>query len=111
MMREKRRYILFEVISEVKVDKRRLQNAIWDSFYSLYGDTGASRSRLWLVCYDSGIGLLKCSHRMVEEVRAALACIHSINGMRVAIRVIRVSGTIRGALKGYSGVLPRNISR
>ncbi len=99
-MREKRRYILFEVMSEGEVDKQRLQRAIWDSVYSLYGDTGASESRLWLTSYDcgedTGIGVLRCAHRVVERVRAALACIHSVDGIRVAIRVIRVSGTLKG---------------
>ena len=97
-MREKRRYLLFEAICDAEVGKHELQNAIWDSIYSLYGDTGASESRLWLVNYDSGIGIgvLRCAHRTVEEVRAALACIHSVDGVRTAIRVIRVSGTLKG---------------
>jgi RNase P/RNase MRP subunit POP5 len=32
----------------------------------------------------------------VAEVRAALACIHAVNNVRVGIRVIRTSGTLKG---------------
>ena len=115
IMREKRRYLLFEVISDGEVAKHGLQNAIWDSIYSLYGDTGASESRLWLVNYDSGIGIgvLRCAHRTVEKVRAALACIYSVDGVRTAIRVIRVSGTLKGAMSSTfycTRTPPRSIS-
>jgi len=96
--RDRRRYLVFEVMSEIEVDKYKLLNAIWNSMYSLYGDIGTSESKLWLVKYDKlGIGILRCAHSKVEEVRAALACIHSVNGAMVGIRVIGTSGTIKAA--------------
>lgn len=89
---------MFEVLSEIGIDKHRLLNAIWDSVYSLYGDIGTSESKLWLIRYDKkGIGILRCTHTKVEEVRAALACVHSVNGAGIGISVIGVSGTIKGA--------------
>ncbi|MBA5942759.1 MAG: RNase P/RNase MRP subunit POP5, partial [Methanophagales archaeon] len=55
----------------------------------------------WLIEYnkkgDIGTGILRCANGKVEEVRASLACIHSVNGVRVGIRVKKISGTIRGA--------------
>jgi len=75
---------------------------IWDSLYSLYGDVGASESKVWLIEYhkredtNCGVGILRCAHNKVEEVRASLACIHSINDARIGIRVIKISGTIKG---------------
>lgn len=101
-LRERRRYLLFELMCEREIDKRDLLKEIWDSLYALYGDAGASESKLWLIDYhkredaNSGVGILRCAHHKVEEVRAALACIHSINDARVGIRVIKTSGTIKG---------------
>jgi ribonuclease P/MRP protein subunit POP5 len=107
-LRERRRYLLFEVMSEREIDKRELMKEIWNSMYSLYGDVGASESKLWLIEYHtneqqnkkdakSSVGILRCAHDKVEEVRASLACIHSVNDARVGIRVMRTSGSIKGA--------------
>ena len=108
-LRERRRYLAFELISEREIDKRELLKEIRDSVYSLYGDTGASESKMWLIEYGKdedaeggtdrcrGVGILRCAHNKVEEVRAALACIHSASGVRLGIRVIGISGTIKGA--------------
>ncbi len=103
-LRERKRYLLFEVLGEQEVNKKELLKEIWDSMYSLYGDVGASESKLWLIEYHKreettgGVGILRCAHDKVDEVRASLACIHSVNGARVSIRVLRTSGTIKGAL-------------
>jgi ribonuclease P/MRP protein subunit POP5 len=108
-LRERKRYLVCEVISEREIDKRELLKEIRDSTYSLYGDVGASESRIWLIEYDKkkdadtstdvGVGILRCAHDKVEEVRAALACIHSVNEARVGIRVVGISGTIKGATR------------
>ena len=107
-LRERKRYLRFEVISEREIDKRELMKEIWNSLYSLYGDVGVSESKLWLIDYHGvedrkvgdakcGLGVLRCAHDKVEEVRASLACIHSVNDARVGIRVVRTSGSIKGA--------------
>ncbi|HUV02540.1 MAG TPA: Rpp14/Pop5 family protein [Desulfobacteria bacterium] len=107
-LRERRRYLLFELMGEREIDKRELMKEIWNSIYSLYGDVGASESKLWLIKYHRLedrkeeestliVGVLRCAHNKVEEVRASLACIHTVNDARVGIRVIRTSGSIKGA--------------
>ncbi len=108
-LRERKRYLVFEVISEREINKRELLEEIKNSIYSLYGDVGASKSRIWLIGYkkkkdedtgtDVGVGILRCAHDKVEEVRAALACIHSVNEARIGIRVIKISGSIKGATR------------
>jgi ribonuclease P/MRP protein subunit POP5 len=103
-LRERRRYLRFEVMSEREINKRELLKEIWDSMYSLYGDVGASESKLWLIDYHErdgtgrsrSVGILRCAHDRVDEVRAALACINSVNDARAGIRVIKTSGTIKG---------------
>ena len=107
-LRERRRYLRFELMGEREIDKRELMKEIWNSIYSLYGDVGASECKLWLIeCHrvesrndeesNLSVGVLRCAHTKVEEVRAALACIHTVNDARVGIRVIRTSGSIKGA--------------
>jgi ribonuclease P/MRP protein subunit POP5 len=106
-LRERRRYLRFELMGEREIDKRELMKELWNSIYSLYGDVGASECKLWLIEYHSvedrneedsnlSVGVLRCAHNKVEAVRAALACIHTVNDARVGIRVIRTSGPIKG---------------
>jgi RNase P/RNase MRP subunit POP5 len=104
-LRERRRYLRFELLCERPIDKRDVLKEIWDSLYALYGDLGASESKLWLIDYHPsedgtrGVGILRCAHDRVEEVRAALACIHAIDTASIGIRVVKTSGTIKGASK------------
>jgi ribonuclease P/MRP protein subunit POP5 len=107
-LRERRRYLLFEMVCEREIDKRDFLKELGDSIHSLYGDVGASKIKLRLIKYHTRedthavVGILRCAHDKVEEVRASLACIHSITDARVGIRVIKTSGTIRGATR-HSG--------
>lgn len=104
-LRERRRYLRFAVLCEREIDKRELLKEIWNSLYALYGDVGASESKVWLIEYhksedtNNGVGILRCAHDKVDEVRASLACIHSVNDAQVGIRVIKISGTIKGATR------------
>jgi ribonuclease P/MRP protein subunit POP5 len=107
-LRERRRYLRFELMGEREIDKRELMKELWNSIYSLYGDVGASECKLWLIEYhrveedrkdaesNLSVGVLRCAHNKVEAVRASLACIHTVNDARVGIRVIRTSGSIKG---------------
>ena len=96
---------MFEWLSERGIDKWTLLSEIRNSIFSLYGDVGASESKMRLIEYTNaedtagGMGILRCAHDKVEEVRAALACIHSANEARLSIRVIGISGTIKGATR------------
>jgi ribonuclease P/MRP protein subunit POP5 len=104
-LRDRRRYLVFELMSEREIDKWALLKEIRDSVFSLYGDVGVSESKIRLMEYtkregtDRGMGILRCAHDKVEEVRAALACIHSANEASLSIRVIGTSGTIKGATR------------
>lgn len=104
-LRDGRRYLVFEWISERQIDKWTLLSEIRDSIFSLYGDVGASECNTRLIEHtnaedtERGRGILRCAHDKVEDVRAALASIRSANEARLSIRVIGISGTIKGATR------------
>lgn len=106
VLRERKRYIVFEVISEKDVSKNDLLAAIRSAETTLFGDIGSSLSRLRLISFDGRFGLLRCAHTRIEESRAALATVYSINRTRAAIRVLGVSGTIKAATEKYIPLLP-----
>ncbi|MDF2955393.1 MAG: RNase P/RNase MRP subunit POP5 [Candidatus Alkanophagales archaeon MCA70_species_2] len=109
-LREKKRYLVFELLSEGEVERGEFLKELWGSLYSLFGETGASRCRLWLIDFeDAGVfddfkmhtGIVRCAHTRTEDVRAALACITSVGGRKVSIRVKGISGTIKAARRKF----------
>ena len=101
VLRQRRRYLAFEVDSEDPVSEKDLASEIALAQVSLFGDLGPGRNRLRLISFDGRFGLLRCSHTHVEETRAVLATIYSIKGVRAAARVKGASGTIKAATEKY----------
>ncbi len=93
--------MVFELDSEDAIGQKELIAEIYSSQASLFGDVGAAGNRLRLISFDGRFGLLRCSHVHIEETRAILAAIYSINGIRAALHVKGVSGTIKSATEKY----------
>lgn len=97
----KRRYLALRVESEDTIDRKELSDAIWKATTRLFGEYGASQTGMVLIDYDqpSGQGVLRCSHKALPTVRASIASITDINGRSAAIRVLRISGTLKALHK------------
>lgn len=97
----RRRYLAFELDSEEAVLHKELMVEIYSSQVSLFGDLGSAQNRLRLISFNGKFGLLRCSHKHITETRVVLATICSIGGIRAALRVKGVSGTIKSATEKY----------
>jgi ribonuclease P/MRP protein subunit POP5 len=106
-LRGRRRYLAYQVISEEKVLFQDLTNTIWHSILNFLGEYGASEADLWIAkdIYDDKrqVGLLRCSHINVEEIRAALALIQRIGDTRVVVKVLGISGSIKATRMKFFG--------
>ena len=96
-MREKKRYILFSVASDVSFDEASVVRAINNIILSIFGSFGASKinSKLLEWNRERGIGILKCERSSKNKAIVALQFIREINGAKASINVIAVSGTIK----------------
>ncbi len=101
VLRDRKRYIAFELESEGSVRSGDLIREIYASQVSLFGDMGASENRIKLITFNGRFGLVRCSHRRVLECRAVLATVRAVGRNRAAIRVRGVSGTIKTATEKY----------
>jgi ribonuclease P/MRP protein subunit POP5 len=101
VLRLRRRYIVFQVDCEDRIPPKELINEVRSSQVSLFGDVGAAQNRLKLISFNGHFGLLRCSHAHIQETRTILASIYSINGIRAALHVKGVSGTIKSATEKY----------
>jgi len=106
-LREKKRYLAFELISDEKLEFGEIVNAFWHSLLNLVGETGASQANIWFVkdTWDekNQRGLLRCENNYVEYVRAAMALIERIGDNRVIPYTLGVSGTMKAAKRKFFG--------
>jgi len=94
--RVKRRYILFEVISEERFKREEIVTSIWNSSLEFLGDLGASKTSLWVHEYENKEGIVSCNTRSVDKIIVCLSLIREIDNKNLHIRVKGVSGTIKG---------------
>ena len=100
----KKRYLAFKIGSEQPVNKRDVTDAVWNAVLKLFGEYGASQISLALIEYDAekNWGIMRCSRRTVEMVRASIASVTEINENSVAMHVVGVSGTLKALRRKVS---------
>jgi RNase P/RNase MRP subunit POP5 len=93
----RRRYLALEVDCGEPLDSGAVSEAIWNAVLRLFGEVGASQAGLHLVRFDgkTRYGVLRCSHKTLPMVRAAIASITRIGDAKVAVHVLRVAGTLK----------------
>lgn len=102
-LRERNRYIAFEVISDSDIGRGGVVKATWGSVLKFLGELNASRTSLWVMNWndEKKEGILKVNHKSVDEVRSALALVKEINGKRVIFHILGVSGTVKKTRERY----------
>jgi ribonuclease P/MRP protein subunit POP5 len=101
----RQRYLALKAESAHPLEERDIMNALWDMVYQLYGEFGASQTALHQVSWDSETKtlIIRCSHKMLESVWAAVAVLTTIDDRHVAVRVVGVSGTLKALQKKVKG--------
>jgi RNase P/RNase MRP subunit POP5 len=99
--RERRRYLALNVLSERPFDEREVLDAVQDSVLRLFGEYGASKADIKLIkrVPKKRQLVLRCSHLMLEKVRAAIASTVEMDGKAVAVHVVGISGTLKALSK------------
>jgi len=102
-LRERNRYIAFEIITDSDLSRDEVVKAIWISVLKFLGELNASRTSLWVMSWndEKKNGILKVSHKSVDEVKAALTLVKEINGKRVIFHILGVSGTVKKTRERY----------
>lgn len=105
-LKEKKRYLAFEIVSEGKIKAfSEVSKQIWASVLSFVGTKGAARLGLKFFSEkynpNSQRGLIRVIHTGIDELKAALALITSIEQQKVIVRSVGVSGILAKAEKNY----------
>jgi len=91
------RYLAIQVEGEEPFEEEDLRDAVWNAVLLLFGEYGTSKAGLFLVEYDKRKkqAVLRCSHRALSMVHAAVASVTEITGKPAALHVLKISGTLR----------------
>ena len=95
-LREKKRYIAFEIDSELVVAKDDVIKAVDASCRNFMGDYGYGRAGVMVVSdvVNSKNGVVKVDSKYVDLVKVGLMLTKEINGNRVTFMNIRTSGAL-----------------
>ncbi len=100
-MRDRRRYIVFELISKNPVKYEDMKNAVWNSIMNFLGENDTSRTNIHIIKnlwnQKQQTGFIRCSNKYVDHIKVALSMIHQIGDEKVIFYTKRVFGTIKSA--------------
>lgn len=101
MKRAKRRYLALQIDSDGTPSRKEFMYAVWDAIGKLYGEYGASLTSLMPIDYymERKTAVIRTSLATVNMVKASLASITSIAGVKAAVHVLAVSGTTKALEK------------
>lgn len=88
-------------------------DVVWQAVIQLFGENGACKTALSMVEYQevAGILIIKCSHKALRIVRAAIASVTHIKQERVALHVLAISGTLNALKRKISNERGLNLLR
>lgn len=96
-MREKKRYLTFEIISKAVFDLKTVKRAIGNSMLGLYGKIGTGKAGLIFLDFNESKGVLRVDRSYVDELKVALMTIKRIDNKEVIVKSVRVSGLLHKA--------------
>ena len=89
--REKKRYVLFEVISDSKVFKDEVKNSIYKKALEFLGEQGFAKAGVVLVKDN----IIKVNNKYKDEMIIILSLIRNINNKKVMINTLKTSGVLK----------------
>lgn len=96
-LREKKRYVAFEVISERHISQSLVPNAIFQATWQFMGTLEAAKAGIQIPKYspETNKGIIRVGNRHTDILKSSLLFISEISGEPVIVRSISTSGMIK----------------
>ncbi|MDD3083750.1 MAG: Rpp14/Pop5 family protein [Candidatus ainarchaeum sp.] len=92
--REKKRYLLLEVLPE-KISEKDFYFGLWIELLSFFGSKGLAEIKPKLVLYKDNKVILKCKRGKETELIAGMAFVRKIRNKKVILVPLTTSGSIK----------------
>lgn len=87
------------------LDRKTFQKELWVATQTLLGDAGSAEVDLSVLTFrfvaGDGHAVVRTRRSQVGRARAALTCIHEVDGVPLGVQVRGVSGTVRACEENY----------
>jgi len=104
-LRERKRYILFKVISEQAINYQLFKELLSSTILKFYGELTFGKFGFKILDErwneKEQIGIVKCNHLYVPNIIVALGLLQRLGDYRVNVKILKVSGTIKSLLKEF----------
>jgi len=104
-LRERKRYILFKVISEQAINYQLFKELLSSTILKFYGELTFGKFGFKILDErwneKEQIGIVKCNHLYVPNIIAVFGLLQRLGDYRVNVKILKVSGTIKSLLKEF----------
>lgn len=102
MIRPKKRYLLFFVVSKETHSSHKVVSEILKITKLFFGEIVSSKMNLRLIHFDeaSQTGIIRVLNKYSEQLRASLVLINDINSIETFFYTKRMSGSLKKLNKG-----------
>ena len=110
-LREKKRYLVYEVISEKAINQEKIEEAVNKRIMGFLGEYYYGKAGVMLLNNGKdNKGIIKVSNKYLDHVKGAIATIKDIDNNKVIVKSIGVSGILNKALSCllYTSPSPRD---
>jgi ribonuclease P/MRP protein subunit POP5 len=102
-LREKKRYLVFETISEANFSFKDLKDVIISNFKELFGLDGLAKAGLEFVEYKKNKGIIRVSTKGLDSLKATFCFVRKVNKEDIMLRSLGVSGMLKKARSKFVG--------
>ena len=96
-LKEKRRYLVYELISDNNYNYKDLKETIISSFKELFGLDGLSKAGLDFIEYQGNKGIIRVSNKGLDMLKASFCFVRKINKDEIVLRSLGVYGMLNKA--------------
>jgi ribonuclease P/MRP protein subunit POP5 len=100
-LKERKRYIVFEVIARSSMKERDVSDAITQSLHEYIGDLGMAQAGLQFIKWKNNKGIARVNHTSADLLKASFTFIRSIKNKKAIVRSLGTSGILIKAQKNY----------
>ena len=102
-LKEKKRYVAFEVISKEKLNFNQVKKTIEEALLKYIGLLGASKAGMQILSekYQNNKGLIRINHKFTGYLKASFTLINKIENQKAIVRSLGASGILKKAEKKY----------
>ena len=98
-LKEKKRYLAFEIISENKFSGKEIKNAVEKNALNFMGTLDYGKAGVMMLKNYTNKGILRVNNKFVDKLKVSLMMIKEISNKKVTFKTIRTSGMINKLLK------------